>query len=46
MESFADLVAQAEAEGQSCNSRKLKAFMRADSVRGVNIKALIEEGRA
>ncbi len=27
-------------------AEKLKAFMRADPVRGVNIKALIEEGRA
>ena len=27
-------------------AEKLKAFMRTDPVRGVNIKALIEEGRA
>jgi prevent-host-death family protein len=27
-------------------AEKLKAFMRADPVRGVDIKALIEEGRA
>jgi len=27
-------------------AERLKAFMRADPVRGVNIKELIEEGRA
>ena len=37
-EAIADLVPSAGA--------KLKAFMRADPVRGVNIKSLIEAGRA
>ena len=44
---IADLVpsAGARAKDRVAAAEKLKAFMRADPVRGVNIKALIEEGR-
>ena len=45
---IADLVPStgAKAKDKVAAAEKLKAFMRADPVRGVNIKALIEEGRA
>lgn len=45
---IADLVPSAGArkKDKAAAAEKLKAFMRADPVRGVNIKALIEEGRA
>ena len=44
----ADLVPStaAKVKDKAAAVEKLKAFMRADPVRGVNIKALIEEGRA
>ena len=47
-EAIADLVPSlgARAKDKVAAAEKLKAFMRADPVRGVNIKALIEEGRA
>ena len=45
-EAIADLVPSAGARVKdSAAAEKLKAFMRADPVRGVNIKQLIEEGR-
>lgn len=45
---IADLVpcTGANAKDKVAAVEKLKAFMRADPVRGVDIKALIEEGRA
>ncbi len=45
---IADLVPSVGAQKQNKAeaAAKLKAFMRADPVRGVNIKKLIEEGRA
>ena len=45
---IADLVPRAGAKKKDrvAAAEKLKAFMRADPVRGVNIKELIEEGRA
>jgi prevent-host-death family protein len=47
-EAIADLVPSlgARAKDKVAAAEKLKAFMLADPVRGVNIKALIEEGRA
>ena len=47
-EAIADLVpsAGARAKDKAAAAEKLKAFMRANPVHGVNIKALIEEGRA
>ena len=47
-EAVADLVPSvgAKAKDKAAAVDRLKAFMRADPVRGVNIKALIEEGRA
>lgn len=47
-EAIADLVPSAgvKAKDKVAAAEKLKAFMLADPVRGVNIKALIEEGRA
>ncbi len=47
-EAIADLVPSAGLRAKDTISavRKLKAFMLAAPVRGVNIKALIEEGRA
>jgi prevent-host-death family protein len=44
----ADLVpsANAKKKDRATAAEKLKAFMKADPVRGVNIKELIEEGRA
>ena len=44
----ADLVPSTgvKTKDKAAAAEKLKAFMRADPVRGVNIKALIEEGRA
>jgi prevent-host-death family protein len=44
----ADLVPNASArkKDKAAAAEKLKAFMKADPVRGVNIKELIEEGRA
>lgn len=44
----ADLVPSlgAKTKDKVAAAEKLKAFMRADPVRGVNIKKLIEEGRA
>ncbi len=47
-EAIADLVPSAGVRAKDIISavRKLKAFMLADPVRGANIKALIEEGRA
>ena len=47
-EAIADLVpsASAKAKDKVAAAKKLKAFMLADPVRGVNIKALIDEGRA
>jgi prevent-host-death family protein len=45
-EAIADLVPSAGARVKDrAAAEKLKAFMRADPVRGVNIKQLIEEGR-
>lgn len=45
---IADLVPStgANAKDKVAAVEKLKAFMRADPVRGVDIKALIEEGRS
>ncbi|MEO8343461.1 MAG: type II toxin-antitoxin system prevent-host-death family antitoxin [Gallionella sp.] len=45
---IADLVPSAgvRAKDKVAAAEKLKAFMRDDPVRGVNIKVLIEEGRA
>ena len=47
-EAVADLVPSVggKAKDKAVAVDRLKAFMRADPVRGVNIKALIEEGRA
>ena len=47
-EAIADLVPSAgvRAKDKVAAAEKLKAFMLADPVHGVNIKALIEEGRA
>ncbi len=47
-EAVADLVpsAGAKAKDKVAAADKLKAFMRADPVRGANIRALIGEGRA
>ncbi len=47
-EAIADLVPSAgtQAKDTVAAADKLKAFMRNDPVRGVNIKKLIEEGRA
>ena len=47
-EAIADLVPSlgAKAKNKVEAAERLKAFMRADPVRGVNIKELIEEGRA
>ena len=47
-ESIADLVPSlgARTKDKVAAAEKLKAFMLADPVRGVNIKALIAEGRA
>ena len=47
-EAVADLVpsAGAKTKDKVMAVERLKAFMRADPVRGVNIKELIEEGRA
>jgi len=36
----------ARVKDKALAAEKLKAFMRSDPVRGVNIKALIDEGRA
>jgi prevent-host-death family protein len=45
---IADLVPSAgnEVKDRAAAAEKLKAFMRADPVRGANIKELIAEGRA
>ncbi len=45
---IADLVPSAgtQAKDRIAAVKRLKAFMREDPVRGVNIKRLIEEGRA
>lgn len=47
-EAVADLVPSrvARAKDKVAAAEKLKAFMVADPVRGVNIKKLLEEGRA
>ena len=47
-EAIADLVPSTEVKPKDkvAAAEKLKAFMLADPVRGVNIKELIEEGRA
>ncbi len=47
-EAIADLVPSegTKAKDKVASAEKLKAFMLADPVRGVNIKELIEEGRA
>lgn len=47
-EAVADLVPSpsAKTKDKVAAAEKLKAFMRANPVRGVNIKELIEEGRA
>ena len=47
-EAIADLVPsqRARVKDKGAAAEKLKAFMLADPVRGVNIKELIEEGRA
>ena len=47
-EAIADLVPSvgAKAKDKVAAAEKLKAFMRANPVRGLNIKELIEEGRA
>ena len=47
-EAVADLVPSpgAKAKDKVAAAERLKAFMWADPVRGVNIKELIEEGRA
>lgn len=46
-EAVADLVPSvgAKAKDKVAAVNKLKAFMRADPLRGVDVKALIEEGR-
>jgi prevent-host-death family protein len=46
-EAVADLVPSADVKGKDkvAAAEKLKAFMLADPVRGINIKELIEEGR-
>lgn len=47
-EAIADLVPSAAGgrKDKAAGAEKLKQFMRSDPVKGVNIKALIEEGRA
>jgi len=47
-EAVADLVPSlgVRAKDKVASAEKLKAFMRTDPVRGVDIRALIEEGRA
>ena len=45
-EAIADLVPSARTKDKVAAAEKLKAFMLAVPVRGVNIKELIEEGRA
>ena len=47
-EAIADLVPSLDArvKDKVAAAEKLKAFMRSDPVRGVDIKALIDEGRA
>ncbi|MDP1654081.1 MAG: type II toxin-antitoxin system prevent-host-death family antitoxin [Rhodocyclaceae bacterium] len=47
-EAIADLVPSsgARAKDRVAAAERLKAFMAADPVRGVDVKALIEEGRA
>jgi antitoxin (DNA-binding transcriptional repressor) of toxin-antitoxin stability system len=47
-EAIADLVPSvgARTQDKAAAAEKLKAFMLADPVRGVDIRALIEEGRA
>lgn len=47
-EAIADLVPSrgAKAKDKVAAAERLKAFMRADPVRGVNIQELIKEGRA
>ena len=47
-EPIADLVpsAGARVKDKAAAAEKLKAFMRADPVRGLNIRQLIEEGRS
>lgn len=47
-EAMADLVPseRTKAKDAAAAVKKLKTFMRSDPVRGVNIKRLIEEGRA
>ena len=47
-EAVADLVpsAGAKAKDRVAAAEKIKAFMLADPVRGVDIKALVEDGRA
>ncbi len=47
-EAVADLVPSrgAKAKDKVAAAERIKAFMRSDPVRGVNIKELIEEGRA
>lgn len=47
-EAIADLIPSlgAKAKDKVAAVKKLKAFMLADPVRGVNIKALAEDGRA
>jgi prevent-host-death family protein len=47
-EAIADLVPAAgmKAKDKVAAAEKLKAFMRADPVRGVNIRKLVDEGRA
>ena len=47
-EAVADLVPSkgAKTQDKAAAAEKLKAFMLADPVRGVNIKELVEDGRA
>lgn len=47
-EAIADLVpsAAARTKDKLAAAERLKAFMRADPIKGVDIKALIDEGRA
>ncbi|MFN0038199.1 MAG: type II toxin-antitoxin system Phd/YefM family antitoxin [Burkholderiales bacterium] len=47
-EAIADLVPAASAgvKDKAAGAEKLKAFMRANPVRGVNIRSLMDEGRA
>lgn len=47
-EAIADLVpsAGARVKDRAAAAEKLKAFMRADPVRGINIRQLIDEGRS